>query len=139
MRRVEWFTPLDHRWERANQLVNDQGRRICAAICFDFTSDGHEMAGKKNPREWGSITSRRLKSARYQASYVGPDLRRHFAPVTLDSKMIAERWLGKERERIENTAASDEGLGGVETARSHYCLRVAAAVPSGKRKQVTEE
>jgi len=29
--------------------------------------------------------------------------------------MIAERWLGKERERIENTAASDEGLGGVET------------------------
>jgi hypothetical protein len=53
--------------------------------------------------------------------------------------MIAERWLGKERERIENTAASDEGLGGVETARSHDCSGVAAAVPSGKRKQVTEE
>ena len=94
----------------------------------------------RKTRESGDrFTSRRLKSARYQASYVGPDLRRHFAPVTFDSKMIAERWLGKERERIEKAAASDEGLGGVETARSHDCSGVAAVVPSGKRKQVTEE
>ncbi|MCT7656841.1 hypothetical protein [Mycobacterium deserti] len=68
------------------------------------------MAGKKNPREWGSIRKQPTKSARFQASYVGPDLRRHFAPVTFESKMIAERWLGKERERIEKAAASDEGL-----------------------------
>lgn len=43
-------------------------------------------------------------------SYVGPDLRRHFAPVTFESKMTAERWLTKERDRIERCAASDEGL-----------------------------
>jgi hypothetical protein len=39
----------------------------------------------------GSIRKQTTKSARYQASYVGPDLRRHFAPITFDSKMIAER------------------------------------------------
>nr|WP_066898658.1 site-specific integrase [Mycolicibacterium houstonense] len=68
------------------------------------------MAGKKNPREWGSIRKQPTKSARYQASYVGPDLRRHFAPVTFESKMMAERWLNKEKDRIDRCAASDEGL-----------------------------
>lgn len=68
------------------------------------------MAGKKNPREWGSIRKQPTKSARFQASYVGPDQRRHFAEITFDSKMAAERWLGKERELIEKAAASDAGL-----------------------------
>lgn len=68
------------------------------------------MAGKKNPREWGSIRKQPTKSARYQVSYVGPDLRRHFAPVTFESKMTAERWLNKEKDRIDRCAASDEGL-----------------------------
>lgn len=68
------------------------------------------MVAKKNPREWGSIRKQPTKSARYQASFVGPDLRRHFAPVTFESKMTAERWLTKERDRIERCAASDEGL-----------------------------
>ncbi|WP_235892865.1 hypothetical protein [Mycolicibacterium hodleri] len=68
------------------------------------------MAGKKNPREWGSIRKQPTRSARFQASYVGPDLRRHFAPITFDSKMMAERWLNKEKDRIDRCAASDEGL-----------------------------
>lgn len=34
-------------------LVNDEGRRIRTAIRWDFTGSGHEMAGKKNPRELG--------------------------------------------------------------------------------------
>jgi integrase len=66
------------------------------------------VAGKKNPREWGSIRKQPTKSARYQASFIGPDLARHFAPVTFESKMMAERWLGRERDLIEKCAANDE-------------------------------
>ena len=66
------------------------------------------MSGKKNPREWGSIRKQTTKSARYQASFIGPDLARHFAPVTFESKMMAERWLGRERDLIEKCAANDE-------------------------------
>lgn len=68
------------------------------------------MSGKKNPREWGSIRKQTTKSARYQVSCVGPDLRRHFAPVTFDSKRMAERWFNREKNGIDRCAASDEGL-----------------------------
>jgi len=36
---------------------------------------------------------RRLPSGRYQARYSGPDLVRHTAPITFDSKGDAETWL----------------------------------------------
>ena len=50
------------------------------------------LAGKKGRRGWGRI--RRLPSSkRYQASYVGPDLRHHNAPNTFTAKMAAERRL----------------------------------------------
>jgi len=68
------------------------------------------MAGKTNPREWGALREQTTKSARYQASYVGPDLRRHFAPITVESKMIAERRPENERDRIKKAAANNEGL-----------------------------
>jgi integrase len=68
------------------------------------------MAGRKTKREWGTIRKQQTKSARYQASYVGPDLRRHYAPVTFSSKMIAERWLDKEKQRLDTCAASAGGL-----------------------------
>ncbi|WP_342744346.1 site-specific integrase [Mycobacterium aquaticum] len=40
-------------------------------------------------------------SKRYQASYIGPDLARHYAPGTFGTRMDAERWLGDERRLID--------------------------------------
>jgi integrase len=57
------------------------------------------MVGKKGHRGWGKIRS--LPSARFQASYVGPDLVRHNAPKTFTSRMDGEFWLADERRRIE--------------------------------------
>src|SRR5215217_2172174 len=51
-------------------------------------------------RQFGYI--RRLPSKRLQASYVGPDLARHAAPFTFDTKLDAEAWLTDERRRIES-------------------------------------
>ena len=58
------------------------------------------MAGKQGRRGWGWI--RRLPSSkRYQASYIGPDLARHYADGTFQTRMDAERWLGDERRLID--------------------------------------
>jgi integrase len=43
-------------------------------------------------RYFGSI--RKLPSGRYQASYKAPDGKRHTAPMTFDSRMYANAWLG---------------------------------------------
>jgi integrase len=51
-----------------------------------------------NRRSFGYI--RRLPSKRYQASYIGPDLGRHAAPDTFETKMDAEGWLRDERELV---------------------------------------
>lgn len=53
------------------------------------------MAGKANRRGFGYV--RRLPSKRYQASYVGPDMSRHAALMTFDTKADAEAWLSAER------------------------------------------
>lgn len=45
---------------------------------------------------------RRLPSKRYQASYSGPDLNRHVAPVTFTTKGDAESWLAEERKVVES-------------------------------------
>ena len=45
---------------------------------------------------------RRLPSKRYQASYTGPDTRRHVGPVTFTGKADAEGWLSDERKLIES-------------------------------------
>lgn len=59
------------------------------------------MAGKKGMRlrTWGTL--RRLPSGKWQASYNGPDLTRHVAPITYTAKMDAEHWLADERRMIE--------------------------------------
>lgn len=49
-------------------------------------------------RGWGKI--RRLPSGRYQASYVGPDLARHTAGDTFDTRGDAEVYLALTRQRI---------------------------------------
>ena len=50
-------------------------------------------------RQFGSI--RKLASGRHQAVYTGPDLMRHVAPTTFQSKIDAEGWLHEERKLIE--------------------------------------
>jgi integrase len=51
-------------------------------------------------RSFGYI--RRLPSKRYQASYIGPDLERHAAPDTFETKMDGEGWLRDERKIINS-------------------------------------
>ena len=97
-----------------------QGRHRVASDGLGVGKGNVGMSTRKTQREWGTIRKQPTKSARYQASYVGPDLRRHYAPVTFSSKMIAERWLDKEKQRIDRCAASDEGTVVVETARSDH-------------------
>jgi integrase len=49
------------------------------------------MAKKGHRRRFGWV--RKLPSGRHQASYLGPDGRRHVAPHTFDSVTSADRWL----------------------------------------------
>lgn len=58
------------------------------------------MAGKSKHRGWGHL--RKLPSGRWQASYIGPDLDRHTAPVTFTTKIDAEAWLAKEHTMAES-------------------------------------
>ncbi|MDQ2755497.1 MAG: hypothetical protein M3Y71_02875 [Actinomycetota bacterium] len=50
-------------------------------------------------RGFGAI--RRLPSKRFQASYLGPDLRRHVAPTTYAARIDAEGWVATERRLVE--------------------------------------
>ena len=45
----------------------------------------------KSRRTFGKI--RKLPNGRYQASYMGPDGRRRFAPTRFQTKLDAEAWL----------------------------------------------
>jgi hypothetical protein len=63
-------------------------------IAESFLERIQKMSAKKDQRRWGHI--RKLDSGRFQASFVGPDLRRYNGPVTFDSKMLAEGWLARE-------------------------------------------
>jgi integrase len=58
------------------------------------------MSGTTNHRGWGWI--RKRASGRYQASYLGPDRARHYAPMTFEHKIDAEEWLTAERREIQN-------------------------------------
>jgi integrase len=51
-------------------------------------------------RGWGKC--RKLPSKRIQASYVGPDGRRHTADATFTTKLDAEAWLAAERRLVES-------------------------------------
>ena len=54
------------------------------------------MSGR---RGFGAI--RKLPSKRYQASYIGPDMVRHIARVTFQTREDAEEWLGARRRDIK--------------------------------------
>src|SRR5258708_36142793 len=62
-------------------------------------SEEHRMTGQRGRRGWGWV--RRLPSRRFQASYIGPDLARHYGPGTYAKSMDAETWLGEERRLID--------------------------------------
>lgn len=49
---------------------------------------------------WGAM--RTLPSGKIQASYTGPDLRRHLAPTTFSDRMTATVWLANVRRTIED-------------------------------------
>lgn len=49
-------------------------------------------------RGWGTV--RRRASGRWQAFYTGPDLAKHYAPTTYDTREDAEAWLTDERRRL---------------------------------------
>ena len=65
------------------------------------------MAGKSGHRGFGYV--RRLPSKRFQASYVGPDLTRHFALSTFTTKGDAEAWLYAERILMSGSAWAAPG------------------------------
>ena len=66
-------------------------------------------------RSFGSI--RRLPSKRYQASYIGPDLVRHSAPMTFTAAGDAEAWLNAERGLVETDHWRSPATRSTEAAR----------------------
>ena len=62
------------------------------------------MSGTPRHRGWGWI--RKRASGRYQASYLGPDRLRHYAPTTFERKIDAEEWLTAERREIQNAKSA---------------------------------
>ena len=69
---------------------------------------------KPGHRRFGNI--RRLASGRFQASYLGPDGRRHYAPGTFGRKSDAERWLSLVESQIYKGEWSDPDRGKVRLA-----------------------
>jgi hypothetical protein len=64
------------------------------------------VSGKGGHRAWGHIKRQRTKQASYQASFIGPDLRRHYAPHTFSARMNAEAWLVRERDYRDKCAGN---------------------------------
>jgi hypothetical protein len=53
---------------------------------------------RKRRESFGAI--RKLPSGRYQASYIGPDARRHTAPSTFSAMVDARAWLFERQNEI---------------------------------------
>ncbi|KHL18530.1 site-specific recombinase XerD [Mumia flava] len=88
---------------------------------------------KATRRGFGAI--RKLPSGRHQASYIGPDLKRHTAPNTFDTSSDAEGWLSKERKLMvddEKTWTAPATRSG--TRRSGVTLRE-YAMPALERRR----
>lgn len=69
---------------------------------------GAKVRRGRSHRAWGNIKKQRTKTASYQASFIGPDQRRHYAPTVFSAKMNAERWLARERDYKERCLATGE-------------------------------
>ena len=91
----------------------------------------HEIKEQQLARSsWGTI--RKLPSKRYQASYIGPDNKRHNAPTTFTTKNQARLWLAEQQLAIEkgSWAQSQAPLTTPETfktyAESHIRLQTSS-------------
>lgn len=60
---------------------------------------------RKGKRRFGWV--RKLPSGRYQASYLGPDGRRHYAPETFTGERDADRWLVQVESAIQRREWKD--------------------------------
>lgn len=69
---------------------------------------------KKGHRAWGSIKKQPTKRASFQASFNGPDGRRHYAPRIFTDKMSAEAWLLNEKIYIDRCEGTGERWRNVE-------------------------
>jgi len=60
------------------------------------------MSGRPGRRAWGNIKRQRTRQPSYQASFVGPDLRRHYAPGgSFSTRHNAEGWLLREKDHLD--------------------------------------
>jgi integrase len=73
------------------------------------------MATRKS---WGAI--RRLPSGRFQASYIGPDGRRHNAPDTFKTKTEAGGWLAAQRTGIQDGTWQTKYLRDLEVGSTNF-------------------
>jgi hypothetical protein len=87
---------------------NPAGQGVTTAGKQDEKSAGSEfaMSGKKGHRSWGKIKKQPTKQVSYQASFIGPDQRRHY--TVFASKMNAEAWLARERDYKERCGINGE-------------------------------
>lgn len=81
------------------------------------------MSGKRGHRAWGSIKKQRTKTASYQASFIGPDLRRHYGPHIFTDKMSAEAWLLNERIYRDRCSGTNERWRSVEERKNEKAAR----------------
>jgi hypothetical protein len=66
-----------------NQLYSNRGNpRLSGGQLKRILTSRDLVCANLLLREWGSIRKQPNKSARFQASFNVPELRRHFAPVT---------------------------------------------------------
>jgi integrase len=82
------------------------GQRVTASVILGSVgmhtgcrNGAQTMSTRQRRRSWGKL--QRMRSGRWQASYTGPDLGRHHAPMTFTARMDGEHWLASERRLIE--------------------------------------
>ncbi|MCH9736129.1 MAG: site-specific integrase [Actinomycetia bacterium] len=66
------------------------------------------MTKTKSYRSWGKIKKQPTRQTSFQASFIGPDGRRHYAPTIFGTKINAEGWLSRERDYKERCAVNGE-------------------------------
>lgn len=86
--------------KRADPLLYAEDRSAKVQLGCSLTVERKEVAAttSRKRRSFGKI--QRMRSGRYQASYVGPDSARHYAEHTYDAREDAEGWLNQERRLI---------------------------------------
>src|SRR5260370_34743206 len=90
-------------------------------------------------RYFGSI--RKLPSGRYQASYKGPDGKRHTAPMTFDTPTYADAWIAGvrtdiQRERWESPDAAKTNYEVVLLLRDYSASWLKGRDPAGSTRKI---